>query len=423
MTVRCFSGAFTNDAFRAHLSKAKEQIAKLTPKEMDRTSRDEWVDYFVGQYTIEPLVIFSDSMDIDVQEKTVKKYNPWSQHDPYEPEYYEVPGILARCVIPYSGNPGLFEMQATISISWTYDLDMLDKPDSSGIGHMHLSTEMSQDEMSAEKVRGHFSEEVGRYKRQADNIDKDVSNFNSSLRAEVEKAVDKRIEQLDKFVSLRRDLNLPLQAVKDAPLAKPLILRQSKVVSPKPQPSETEYSYSVTDADYHAISTIIDKFGASMERTPGSFIPLGEEQLRDHLLSVLSTHYDYTSGETFRNHGKTDIHIPFDNYSAYIAECKVWHGKKKFLDAIEQLFSYTTWRDTKVSVIVFNKEVSDFQKVLSSIQEALDKRAIGTKRLGDHTMWSCRIQNDKDGRIMHATVHAFNLYYSGHGKTYAKARS
>lgn len=419
MTVRCFNGAFTNDTFRAHLGKAKEQIARLTPKEMDKTSRDEWIDYFVDQYTIDPLVIYSNSMEIDIQERTVKKYNPWSQHNPYEPEYYEVPGILATCVVPYSGNPGLFEVQATISISWTYDLDRLDKPDSKGIGRMYLSTEMSQDEMSAEKVRGHFSEEVGRYKRQAENIDKDVTNFNSFLHAEIEKAVDRRIEQLDKFISLRRDLNLPLQAVKDAPMATPLVLRRSKVAPPKPQPSESEYSYSVSDADYQAITKVIDRFGVSMEHAPGSFVPLGEEQLRDQLLSVLSTHYENATGETFRNHGKTDIHISFENHSAYIAECKVWHGKKKFLDAIEQLFSYTTWRDTKVSVIVFNKEVSDFQKVLSGIQEALDERAIGVGKLGGHTMWSCRIQNNEDGRIMHATVHAFNLYYSGHGKANA----
>lgn len=419
MTVRCFNDAFTNDAFRAHLGKAREQIARLTPKEMDKTSRDEWIDYFVDQYTIDPLVIYSDSMEIDVQERTVKKHNPWSQHCHYEPEYYEVPGILATCVVPYSGNPCLFKVQATISISWTYDLDGLDEPDSKGIGHMHLSIEMSQDEMSAEKVRGHFSEEVGRYMRQAENIDKDVTNFNSSLRAEVEKAVDRRIEQLDKFISLRRDLNLPLQAVKDAPMATPLVLRRSKVASLKPQPSESEYSYSVSDADYQAITTVIDRFGASMERIPGSFVSLDEEQLRDQLLSVLSTHYENATGETFRNHGKTDIHIPFENHSAYIAECKVWHGKKKFLDAIEQLFSYTTWRDTKVSVIVFNKEVSDFQKVLSGIQEALDERAIGVGKLGSHTMWSCRIQNIEDGRIMHTTVHAFNLYRSEHGKASA----
>lgn len=329
---------------------------------MDKTSRDEWIDYFVDQYTIEPLVIYTDSMAIDVREKTVQKYNPWSQHDPYEPKYYEVPGILATCVVPYSGNPGLFEVQATISISWTYDLDKLDKPDKDGIGHMHLSTEMSQEEMSAEKIQQHFSEEVDRYKRQADSIDKDVTNFNSSLRAEIERAVDTRVKQLDKFITLRRNLNLPLDAVKGAPMAKPLVLRRTKVASPKPRPSKAEYSYSVTDADFQAITTVIDTFGASMERTPASFTPLGEEQLRDQLLSVLSTHYNNTTGETFRNHGKTDIHIPFENHSAYIAECKVWHGKKKFLDAIEQLFSYTTWRDTKVSVIVFNKEVSDFRR-------------------------------------------------------------
>ena len=60
-----------------------------------------------------------------------------------------------------------------------------------------------------------------------------------------------------------------------------------------------------------------------------------------------------TTGETFRKKGKSDIHIMFENKAAFIGECKIWHGIKNFKEAVEQLFSYSTWRDTKTAIIVF----------------------------------------------------------------------
>jgi hypothetical protein len=45
----------------------------------------------------------------------------------------------------------------------------------------------------------------------------------------------------------------------------------------------------------------------------------------------------------------------------------VWRGPKYLTDAIDQLFSYLTWRDTKTALIVFNRN-KDFSAVLASIQ-------------------------------------------------------
>lgn len=36
-------------------------------------------------------------------------------------------------------------------------------------------------------------------------------------------------------------------------------------------------------------------------------------------------------GETFNKSGKTDILISEESRSAFIAECKIWRGQKKFL--------------------------------------------------------------------------------------------
>ncbi|MEE8722437.1 MAG: hypothetical protein SOI38_05555 [Eggerthellaceae bacterium] len=422
MAVDCFQNGYLTEALKACLRKMRDEASGLTSNDMDKTSRNEWVDYLVSKYEIEPLEIHPEMMSLDFGEKTVRQYNAWSKVVPDEPEYLNVAGIRATCKVPFTGDAGLLKFTPTTSTIRPFRLDRLVEPSQDHAGYLCLSYEMTQREASAEGIRAHFTEEATAFKNEAEYANADIANFNSSLRTEVEKAVDKRIGQLDKLIALRKDLGLPLNAVEGMPMAKPLVLTRKKLVYPKPRPTDAEYSYAITDADYKSITTIIDMFGSSMERTPGSFVSLGEEQLRDQLLAALSTHYENATGETFRNHGKTDIHIPFESHSAYIAECKIWHGKKKFLDAIEQLFSYTTWRDTKVSVVIFNKEVNDYRKVLSSIQDALDTRAHDVIRSDGHALWSCRIQNSEDGRIMHTTVHAFNLYYSDKVKAVASVQ-
>ena len=35
-----------------------------------------------------------------------------------------------------------------------------------------------------------------------------------------------------------------------------------------------------------------------------------------------------------------------------------------FIDAVQQLMSYSTWKDTKVSLMIFNKENKNFKAIL-----------------------------------------------------------
>jgi hypothetical protein len=52
----------------------------------------------------------------------------------------------------------------------------------------------------------------------------------------------------------------------------------------------------------------------------------------------------------------TCILLPYRDRNAFIAECKIWDGPKKFADAIDQLLGrYVAWRDTKGALILFIK--------------------------------------------------------------------
>src|SRR5690606_37336858 len=126
---------------------------------------------------------------------------------------------------------------------------------------------------------------------------------------------------------------------------------------------------TISSDDYEAILESIRSMGASMETSRASESQ-DEETLRDVLLVGLSSSIKsgFVGGELFRKLGKTDISIPFENKSAFIAECKLWKGEKYIDEGISQLLGYVTWRDAKLSLIIFNKDNKQFSSIQGQIE-------------------------------------------------------
>ena len=119
------------------------------------------------------------------------------------------------------------------------------------------------------------------------------------------------------------------------------------------------------DQIYEQILEIIFLAGNDMERRVLSHKDRSEPELRDVLLASLNSHKDlFSFGESFNKIGKTDILVSSVNETIFIAECKIWRGKKSLQEAIAQLLSYLTWQDNRVALIVFYKN----REFLSSLQ-------------------------------------------------------
>ncbi|WP_193378432.1 hypothetical protein [Singulisphaera acidiphila] len=114
------------------------------------------------------------------------------------------------------------------------------------------------------------------------------------------------------------------------------------------------------------------------ERSPTVFKAMEEEHLRTILLVALNGLFKgNATGETFNGAGKTDILIRANNNNIFIAECLIWSGPDHFRKKLtEQLFRYSTWRDSKLAAIVFNRN-RDFSAVVEKMREVatgLDNR-------------------------------------------------
>lgn len=128
------------------------------------------------------------------------------------------------------------------------------------------------------------------------------------------------------------------------------------------------------NAAYFKILDYIIQVGNNLEKYPRVTKYLDEEGLRDYFLAFLNTVSENHSatGEAFNKSGRTDILIQdYNGVNIFIAECKIWYGASKLNEAIDQLLEcYVNWRDEKVALIVFNKDVADFSSVIESAQSA-----------------------------------------------------
>src|SRR5262249_5480395 len=137
----------------------------------------------------------------------------------------------------------------------------------------------------------------------------------------------------------------------------PVTRKKVATTAPRPvtvQPFKPEPA--LDEAHYQDILGIMHNMTLVMERSPTAFQSMGEEDIRQHFLVQLNSQFEGSAtGETFNYQGKTDILIRVDGRNVFIAECKFWGGPKAFLETINQLLGYLSWRDTKTAVVIFNR--------------------------------------------------------------------
>jgi hypothetical protein len=103
--------------------------------------------------------------------------------------------------------------------------------------------------------------------------------------------------------------------------------------------------------------------------------------------------------------------IRSEGKNVFIAECKYWGGPNTLTAAIGQLLGYSSWRDTKVAVIVFNKN-KNFTRVLDSIKSTTKEHPNCKRELDQRSETSFRFifsHRDDVNREMTLTVMAFDV--------------
>ena len=241
-----------------------------------------------------------------------------------------------------------------------------------------------------------------------------MDQFNGQLEQQVGQLVRERKNKLLADAHMAGAIGIPIKRRDGMPTtySVPVERRKPKIERPPASTGKFQPEPVLALEEYENILTIVRNMVRVMEQSPKAFEKMGEEDLRTHFLVQLNGQYEgRATGETFNFQGKTDILIREEDRNVFIAECKFWHGEKQFLETIDQLLSYLSWRDTKAAVFLFNRN-ANFSDVLTKIGEIVPKHKYFKRDLGKRGESEFRYMfshPDDPNRELILTVLAFDV--------------
>ena len=347
-----FFGRRLSDALRNQEEKMLSEINSLDEDRILGTSEQELCSYFVEKYKVNTIQIDESKIQVDpgdVEIDVSKRMEYVAYGDP-GPVY--ATGTRMTYYIPFTGDAQLFELRPSTQSSVLPRADVRD---------CELVMVYEEPPATVSRIQETFTSDLETLKDYLEWVEEDITPFNASLFKKVSESIRGRRDKLLKDRKLAEQTGFALRRREGAPTTY-IAPQVRRTVTPQlPAMSSVPHQLEPTlgTDEYEHILSVISNMVAVMERSPKTFKDMDEEGLRQHFLVQLNGQYEgQATGETFNGEGKTDILIRVENKNIFIAECKFWHGAKTFTEAIDQLQGYTTWKDVKTALIVFNRDTT-----------------------------------------------------------------
>ncbi|AZT82599.1 hypothetical protein EHN06_03040 [Marinobacter sp. NP-4(2019)] len=357
----------TFSTFRNILDSVVNEIKSLENGYVLKASEAELEEFYTEKALIDPLVLHSDQQYIKNQSGTQIDVSNDFRRAVFPGERAVVTGTRIDIAIPFDGDPMLWRIRASTWSSGGYpEIDI--KND-----EIILSVSFPDDSVNPDQLKSDINRSIGSLEDAIGYLKNDVTNHNNSVPNAVKQALKRKRELAQATTGAVAALGIPVKRVDSSPTFTIPARRRTK---PTNRPSVETGAYQpepvLDEKEYQHILEIMRSMSLVIERNPSSFASLDEESIRDHFLLQLNGHYEGgATGETFNAAGKTDILIREGNKNVFIAECKFWRGNKVFVEAIGQLLSYLTWRDSKCALMIFNR-TKDSNAVRSKMHETME---------------------------------------------------
>jgi len=346
--------------FEGIKSEIKNEIYSFDENYILNVNEEELIRALVEKYTLHPPVLKLDEkyllepreVDIDVSQDPNRVII-----DRSKPFY--IKGTLITVVIPFEGDEKLFHFQPS---AWSSILLQ------GKINGNELFLEYPVTHSDSDSLKIQIERDIQSIQLYLTRVKNDVDYFNNSLENYIRNLIKTRKEKLLKDRTLVISLDIPIRKRFDAPSI-PVKPKSINIELPKIKSEKFNFEPRLAMNIYEEILKILENMILAMERSPKTFSKLKEEELRDFLLVILNANFEGEAmGEVFNCRGKTDILIRYKNHNVFIAECKFWRGEKVFLRTINQLFKYVAWRDTKLAILIFNRD-GNLKTVLEKIPQ------------------------------------------------------
>jgi hypothetical protein len=376
---------------------ADQEINEINPDALLNTPTDDLVARIVDKYELEVPVLLRDDAVLDPPREITLTIHDYGRT-------IHPTGTLLTLHVPFTGDPGMFWIQPT-----SFD----SAPPSGTLNGQELVLRMRGQKLDGPAVEKHFNSVLDDFERYFGWQRSSAEQFLPELTQRARQAIEARKARLLADKNLAASLPFKIRPRADSPKTyvapvtrKNITLRPSSATTPfKPEPT-------MDVAIYEEILDTMENMTLVMERSPTAFKEMGEEAIRQHFLVQLNGRFEgAATGETFNFDGKTDILVRVEDKNVFIAECKFWGGPKAYLETIDQLLGYLSWRDTKTAVVIFNRN-KDFSNVLKSILETTEthpQKKRGPEKLGA-TRFRYTFSNPNDAnRELTVTVMVFDI--------------
>lgn len=400
-----FSDADWFSVERNQLQKMSEEIAAVNGDRLLNTAVDDLARYFESKFKVEVPALVIEEIIVDQREAKIDvRHDPRRWIDGRSRPVY-VPGTEVEVEIPFIGDAEVFRVQPT-----SYTLN----PPRAEVRSDALLLRISGTDLTADGVQQSIKQTINDVQSYLTTLRSNAAGLNQQLFQRAKTAIESRRQKLlaDKNLVGALGFKMKPRDGSQRTFSAPEVKR--KIAPTMPPASTAPYKPEpvMNDDDYEHILSVLDNMAHVMERSPSAFHHMDEEALRTHFLVQLNGHYEgQATGETFNYEGKTDILVRSGDKNIFIAECKFWGGQKKLSETIDQLLGYSSWRDTKTAVIIFNRN-RDFSRVLATIPETAKQHPNFKRELAERTdtrFRYCFSHKDDANRELLLTILIFDV--------------
>lgn len=357
-----FRAFFVGDELAQRKKLIRGYIEAQDPDEFVNTSPDELANWLVAEYSAD--VPRLNREGIHVAESGDAQVNVGWQpgRDFRDPTDTTTKGTYVVYAVPFEGDPHWFRVYPV----------RVDNPPHATIHEGELTIRVETEAHRKELLERGLENNLREIDFYLDRLRQAGDQFNAELKSEVPELINLRRKKILADRELVESLGYPIRKRSDAPETYKVPIKRKRPMIRRPKPGSAKFERPDPELEmeeYEHILSILRNMVVVMEKSPKAFTTMEEEHLRDQFLVQLNGQYEgRASGETFNAYGKTDIIIKEGDRNIFIAECKFWRGPTKLSSALDQLLRrYLTWRDTKVAVLIFNRN-KDFTKVINSVR-------------------------------------------------------
>jgi hypothetical protein len=306
-----------------------------------------------------------------------------------------IPGFRVVVHIPFIGDGALFLLQPNTYTS---------KRPRAHVGQHELISAIEYPNDTPVDVRAHTESLIREVEQYLGPVREQLTAYNDGIERLARESIRSRRERVRRHYAHLQATGLPMRNAEGAAKTyiSAVIVRRPAPLLPNTADSEPMALEPVLgDQAFDEILRIVRSSGTSMERSPATYREMVEEDLRQIILMALNAgpYQGQATAEAFNVAGKTDILIRDGNRNIFIAECKIWSGSKELTNAIDQLFNYTAWRDTKLALIVFVRQ-RDLTSVMAKARDtlAVHPQFVGHNRAAGETELRAKMRWPGDER-------------------------